>query len=185
MDKCNCNCALREHLKECCGYGQLPKLIDTCDPPKKTSQDCGPKADPCSFKTPDLTCGAPQPQFTACSDNTGPKSKCPPMPPTALGGCIPTWLCPPAKSGVPTYPAPSGVIIQPISVGGRKRDGAGGAGRCGACGSGTDSGSKRAAPKVSKDCPMVRPRCGKKAEQEPKQGFFAKILSFFGIGKKN
>jgi len=94
MDDCACNNSLKEHLKNCCGYGTLPKLIEKCcetpgykDPATITTsscaggcqsapkEDCGAPKDTCG--APKDTCGAPKDTCGAPKDTCGaPKDAC-------------------------------------------------------------------------------------------------------------
>ncbi|CAL8144355.1 unnamed protein product [Orchesella dallaii] len=100
---------------------------------------------------------------------------------------LPIWLQCPPKLKERSYPAPSGVEILPLSIGGR--NGGSGGGKklsCGQCGSAKDEQRK---PNASADCPMMKARCpgvvddikSKSADKAGGGGgVMAKISSFFG-----
>jgi len=194
MEKCNCNCALREHLKECCGYGQLPPLLtkDTCPAPKPScaAEKAAGAVEECSFPPVNTTCTPPAdeniPAATACSANPADKPKCS-MPDTDTAKCIPTWVCPPINSKMRTYPAPVGVIVLPISASGRNSSKKP-SGKCGECGTFV-KGESGPAPKVAnKDCPMIRSRAcndsaAAKSDGAGGESLFAKLGALFS-GKK-
>ncbi|XP_035706213.1 uncharacterized protein LOC110846586 isoform X2 [Folsomia candida] len=105
-----------------------------------------------------------------CKDEK--KNKCPPMPTTDCSDCKPKWIeCSPNATKM--YPVPQGVQILPISVGGRNPTG----GSCGKCGQDKPAGK----PKVSANCPMMKPKCPGLAKAEDNSpGLFAKLASLFG-----
>lgn len=193
-EQCNCNCALKDHLKDCCGYGTLPKLVECPKiPPRSASPSggsncgCGGGAaappPPARCETvpafnPNATCGSSATK--TCGGGSG--GKCPPMPPSDISPCIPSWLCKPPATKLPKYPVPIGAVILPISIGGRNSSSKGG--KCGECGVTSQASGP---PKVSANCPMVKPRCPGKDDKPDagasSGGFFSKITSFFGGGK--
>ncbi|CAG7821504.1 unnamed protein product [Allacma fusca] len=159
-----------------CGCGDL-KAKDPCkkDDPCKKPDSCGKEDTDCKnlsteFKKP---CGG----------------SCPPWPaPQIPALCKPQWLCCPAKITVPPYPCPKGVEIRPISEGGRSNKCPGG--KCTKCGAATSANS--GAPKVSPQCPMMKPKCqtaatkaAQGADADKKGGggggFMSKISSFFNF----
>jgi len=166
------------------------KQADSCgnqDPCAKKQSQCGQKQDPCAKKQDQCgqkqdPCAKKQDQCAQKQDNCAKKEdkcsdgkrKCPPMPTTDCSNCKPAWLsCPPNRSKM--YPVPAGACVEPISVGGRsgsKTD------SCGKCGEKKES--KEAKPKVSANCPMMRPKCPGTEPPKEEGGFFAKLASFFG-----
>lgn len=193
MDKCNCNCALRDHLKSCCNYGNLPPLItkDSCPVPKKPDpcDPCVKKPDDackkeCVFLPVDTSCKPKEeekkPAFACDTQKVKKEEKCC-MPSTDTTGCVPSWICPPASSGVRTYSAPDGATILPIYSGCSSKPT-----KCGECGTVTKE-EEKAKPNVDPSCPMVRARdCGSKNQDKDKDkdndkksegGFFSNITS--------
>jgi len=179
MDKCDCNCALRNHLKQCCDFGKLPPLVtkDCCPVPPKKEKEC-PEPPQCVFLPVETTCKPPntddRPAAFACDRDKKEKPKCC-MPCTDTSGCIPSWVCPPNITNK-QYSAPSGVEILPIYATGRNRRAS--AGKCGECGveSKVDESAK---PKVSNpNCPMLRPReCVSDKDKKNDGGFFSNIIA--------
>ncbi|ODM93953.1 hypothetical protein Ocin01_12729 [Orchesella cincta] len=100
---------------------------------------------------------------------------------------LPVWLQCPPKLKERSYPAPSGVEILPLSIGGRNGGSGGKKLNCGQCGSAQDEKRK---PNAPADCPMMKPRCpgssddpkSKGSDKSGGGGVLAKISSFFGKG---
>jgi len=188
QERCNCNCALKAHLKECCGLGTLPELT-VCSKIQQQMKGDAPVAktvdNTCEFPPVDLDCMSKIKRGGgggACSAKDKDRD-CPPLPETDTLACIPIWLCPePSKRK--TYPAPKGAVILPISVGARNTSKKPDA-KCTECGTITKNEVPEAKV-TNKACPALRPEtpCAPKKVDEPKEcGIMNKIRSiFFGSG---
>jgi len=210
IDDCACNSELKEHLKSCCGYGTLPKLIEKCqdtpgykDPACITTSSCASgsggsggcgQPPPKACDTPPAASCDATPKCDASAADTkkdcdkskcsggGGKVSCPPMPPTDCGNCRPAWMsCPPSIT-VKTYTAPENDRILPLSAGGRNGGGCGSedSSKCGSCGTEKPPPAK---PRISAKCPMNKAACPGLIKEEAVVSIFDKIKAFI-FGKK-